>query len=56
MPPFLSLQQALEFNNAKIKTNRQSISQIRNWYANGYRMHETGTWHNSDGSLKYSTT
>jgi hypothetical protein len=40
----LTLAQALQFNNAKIKTNRQSTKQLKNWYAEGYKMKANGTW------------
>ena len=50
----LNLPQALAVNNAKIKTNRQSTLQIKNWYAKGYHMTDTGAWCDSNGSPKYS--
>ena len=56
MLPILSLEQALAFNRARIKTNRQSTLQIKNWYAQGYYMTDTGQWCNSNGSLKYSNS
>lgn len=56
MLPFLSLEQALAFNWARIKTNRQSTLQLKNWYAQGYYMTETGQWCCRDGSPKYSNS
>jgi len=40
----LTLAQALAFNNAKTKTNRQSTRQLKNWYAEGYKMKANGVW------------
>jgi hypothetical protein len=51
----LTLAQALEYNNTKIKTNQQGTKQIKNWYAQGYYLCSAGTWYNSDGTRKYST-
>jgi hypothetical protein len=40
----LTLAQALQFNKAQIKTNRQSTLQLKNWYARGYKMKANGVW------------
>ena len=56
MLPILSLEQTLAFNKTQIKTNQQSTLQIRNWYAQGYHMTDTGQWCHSNGSPKYSNS
>jgi len=40
----LTLAQALQYNKAQIKTNRQSTLQIKNWYKQGYFVKANYRW------------
>lgn len=40
----LTLQQALQYNKAQIKTNRQTTQQIKRWYAEGYFLKANARW------------
>lgn len=40
----LTLQQALQYNKARIPTNRQSVQQIKRWYAEGYYLKANARW------------
>jgi len=40
----LTLAQAVQYNKAQIKTNRQSTLQIKNWYKQGYFVKANYRW------------
>jgi hypothetical protein len=40
----LTLAQALQYNKAKVPTNRQSTLQIKNWYKQNYYLKANGRW------------
>jgi uncharacterized protein (DUF2267 family) len=53
-----TLAEALAYNKAKIKTNRQSTLQLKNWYAQGYYLRSNGMYYSEDGGVerrKYCT-
>ena len=53
-----TLEEALAYNKAKIKTNSQSTLQIKNWYAQGYYLSSNGMYFCEHGGVerrKYCT-
>jgi len=53
-----TLTEALAYNKAKIKTNRQSTLQLKNWYAEGYYLRSNGLYYSEHGGVerrKYCT-
>ncbi len=50
----LTLAQALQYNKAQIKTNRQSTLQIKNWYAQGYFVKANYRWCVKVGKNKFA--
>ena len=53
-----TVEEAIAYNNAKIKTNRQSTLQLKNWYAQGYYLRSNGMYYSEHGGAeirKYCT-
>ena len=53
-----TVEEAIAYNNAKIKTNRQSTLQLKNWYAEGYYLRSNGMYYCEHGGVerrKYCT-
>ena len=48
-----TLTEALAYNKAKIKTNRQSTLQLKNWYAQGYYLRSNGIYYSEHGGKEY---
>ena len=53
-----TVEEAIAYNNAKIKTNRQNTLQLKNWYAQGYYLRSNGMYYSEHGGAerrKYCT-
>ena len=53
-----TVEEAIAYNKAKIKTNRQSTLQLKNWYAQGYYLRSNGMYYSEYGGVerrKYCT-
>jgi len=53
-----TVEEAIAYNNAKIKTNRQNTLQLKNWYKQGYYLRSNGMYYSEHGGVerrKYCT-
>lgn len=49
----LTLEQALVYNKALIKTNQQDPRTIKRWYARGYYLKADGGWYMTASGKEY---
>jgi hypothetical protein len=53
-----TVEEAIAYNNTKIKTNRQNTLQLKNWYKQGYYLRSNGMYYSEHGGVerrKYCT-